>query len=620
MAYYRTSNIFGTSVTGIFGIYRLAILFFFSGVLTLTASDFLELKQAVKNRKYNAVELVQQAYQQADSANEHFDCITLLNLKMYALYGNYGRTDILDILKETNKHISNLKNSEEKGEAYYLIGDALFGIREYDLAQIHLVKSVEIYRLSKGDAGLRKVYLTLSEVHFERSDLDRSLDFALKAKEMLLDVQRDENNYSAIYNQIGKIYLALKKPDIAKSYLRESFEYAISKNDSSLLSDAYYFQASLNLKLEKLKKAEKFLKKAIQIQKGLKEYFSLGNSFFLYADIHQKLGDSEKAIFDIERAFQYFSNVNDEHMKVRALIKMAEIQMASGQFNKATNSLNLALNDLEGFSSGMEELLIRSKLKDIYRHYGKNGKAIEQLERYVEIIDSMYVAQQLNTISDVQASYDLQKTEFDKLYYKKQWQFSQSRNTMIVIIALLVLVLLILVYLNIRKSKLLLKKEYTLMEAKKDLAQNELDQALSDLEMNKQNLQNLTQNIIKKNTQIQDLGLELEKVKGSGEGDEKIDQLNELIQFRILTSEDWDEFKKLFNMVYKGFFVKLKNEHPSLTKSEIKLFMVSKLNLSINDTAGLLAISPESVRKARYRLKKKLNLEEEDLSDYILDF
>ncbi len=602
-------------------LFRISFVLSFLCVFNLSATDLVKLQKAVKEKKHNVIQLINLDYEEASKLNQHEICLELLNLKLLSIRDDYSRLDILDILQISNEHFQKMSNSENRANYYLKIGNTLKEIHALDLAQIHLLKSVDIYRVTASNSGLRSSYIALSNIYFERLDLERSLDFALKAKNLLEGIPDEKGDYSSIHNQIGEIYLSLGQTEKAKIPLRESFEFAISQNDSVLLSDAYYFQAKINIKLEKFSRAEKYLKKSIHIRKALNDDFGLGNDFLLYAQIHQLNEDHEKAISTVEWAYKYYADAGNNGLKVQALIKMAEIQISSGKLKEAENSLFLGLNNLADFSSANEELKIRDLLHQIYSDLRENTKNIAQLERYKVLIDSLYNLQQVNSITDVKASYDLQSTESDKIFYKEQYEFSETQNTYTIIIALLVVCLVFLLYLNIRKNKLLLRKEYTLMEAKKDLAQQELDLALTDLEQNKANLNKLTQNIIKKNSQIQNLGVELDKMKTVEDiGDVKIDQVNELIQFKILTSEDWDEFKKLFDAVYRGFFVKLKFEHPSLTKSEIKLFMVSKLNLSINDTAGLLAISPESVRKARYRLKKKLNLEEDDLSEYILDF
>jgi DNA-binding CsgD family transcriptional regulator len=71
--------------------------------------------------------------------------------------------------------------------------------------------------------------------------------------------------------------------------------------------------------------------------------------------------------------------------------------------------------------------------------------------------------------------------------------------------------------------------------------------------------------------------------------------------------------------VHKNFFTKLKENHPELSSSELKLAALVRLNLNLKESATILGISPESVKTSRHRLRKKLNLgEEQNLADYLL--
>ncbi|MDD5507661.1 MAG: LuxR C-terminal-related transcriptional regulator [Bacteroidales bacterium] len=58
--------------------------------------------------------------------------------------------------------------------------------------------------------------------------------------------------------------------------------------------------------------------------------------------------------------------------------------------------------------------------------------------------------------------------------------------------------------------------------------------------------------------------------------------------------------------------MKLTAGFPHLTLQEKHLAMLIRLNLSTKEIATLLNISPKSVEVARYRLKKKLNLQQDD--------
>ena len=86
-----------------------------------------------------------------------------------------------------------------------------------------------------------------------------------------------------------------------------------------------------------------------------------------------------------------------------------------------------------------------------------------------------------------------------------------------------------------------------------------------------------------------------------------VEQLHQTI---ILTEKDWQEFKQLFERAYPRFLQGLAVKHPSLTEAEIRLLALIKLNLSVNEMAAMLGILPQSVRKTRQRLMKKLGLED----------
>jgi DNA-binding CsgD family transcriptional regulator len=52
----------------------------------------------------------------------------------------------------------------------------------------------------------------------------------------------------------------------------------------------------------------------------------------------------------------------------------------------------------------------------------------------------------------------------------------------------------------------------------------------------------------------------------------------------------------------------LREKHPHLTRGDVRLIMLSRLQFSVTEQALLLGISPASVTKARQRLKAKLGM------------
>jgi len=139
------------------------------------------------------------------------------------------------------------------------------------------------------------------------------------------------------------------------------------------------------------------------------------------------------------------------------------------------------------------------------------------------------------------------------------------------------------------------------------------------VESKKEQLDLYTQSILEKSEIIYRITAELELAKSKPLVEqEQIEKFNQILQINILTDDDWEHFKKAFTGVYPNFFGSLRFHFLDITASELRLSALIKLNLSSKEAANTLGISSESVKKSRYRLKKKFMLkEDESLEEFI---
>ena len=83
----------------------------------------------------------------------------------------------------------------------------------------------------------------------------------------------------------------------------------------------------------------------------------------------------------------------------------------------------------------------------------------------------------------------------------------------------------------------------------------------------------------------------------------------------------WELYQNNFNLVHKDFFKRLKEKYPSLTAGDLRFCALLRLNLPTKDIARFTALSVRGVEGARYRLRKKLQLEDgQNLIDFLIDF
>ncbi|MFN3379300.1 MAG: tetratricopeptide repeat protein [Runella zeae] len=117
------------------------------------------------------------------------------------------------------------------------------------------------------------------------------------------------------------------------------------------------------------------------------------------------------------------------------------------------------------------------------------------------------------------------------------------------------------------------------------------------------------ESIKNKNELIEKISAELDSQKGLQYDPTLLETLHHRT---ILTDDDWRYFKHLFEQVYPNFFDNLHLKYPDLTPAEIRLIALLKLDLTSKEMAYMLGVSTESLRKSRYRLRKKLEFHQED--------
>ncbi|MDR0331864.1 MAG: hypothetical protein LBI15_00185 [Dysgonamonadaceae bacterium] len=152
------------------------------------------------------------------------------------------------------------------------------------------------------------------------------------------------------------------------------------------------------------------------------------------------------------------------------------------------------------------------------------------------------------------------------------------------------------------------KKEKTILKLEKEklsIGIKEKDQQLAFITMNNCKRNNLM-NELKQDMQ------NIEKFAQNKEILSAIKNVEKKIDKELANNEDWETFEKYFNVVFGGLLEQLVEKYPQLTQNDLKLMAYLKLNLNNKEIASLLNISHRSVEMAKYRLRKKLDLEAYD--------
>lgn len=88
--------------------------------------------------------------------------------------------------------------------------------------------------------------------------------------------------------------------------------------------------------------------------------------------------------------------------------------------------------------------------------------------------------------------------------------------------------------------------------------------------------------------------------------------LRNKIRNKSVLLNNWTIFQIKFNQSYPRFASSLLAKYPSLTKVDLVFISAIFINLNTQQLAVIMNITPESIRKNKYRLKKKLGLNKDD--------
>ncbi len=84
-----------------------------------------------------------------------------------------------------------------------------------------------------------------------------------------------------------------------------------------------------------------------------------------------------------------------------------------------------------------------------------------------------------------------------------------------------------------------------------------------------------------------------------------------VIKMHIAGGEEWDTFQQLFVKVNPDFISRLHAAYPALSDSYVRLATYIYMGLDNNKIARLLVIRPESVKQARWRLRRMMGLDKD---------
>lgn len=504
----------------------------------------------------------------------------------------------------------------------------------------------------------------------------------LSAKSELLEAEKKgtDADLAVASLQLGEEFLTDGNTDLASEYLYQALEIYESLSDAYgvaraklFIGNVYQFHAQYLEALNYFFEAEAYFKSSDR-QKDLAVVFHcIGNAY-------EKVGDFEKArnyqwnalsiyeaiadqkgqamvynalgsIFedeeDFEEAYDYFlkaaaldSASGSYYDLINTLNNLGDIHRKQGRFQDGVFFTTRALLLADSFNLNKEILSAYRDLSKLYAAHGDLPAALSYQDSAYQYAKSFYNERIASQIANYRTLYDVQKSEMQIAQMESKRITDRLVRNGLIAFSIMIISGLAFIIWQERVKRRQQNKSYASQVALQNeriknaqLKQEALTKALEneklkeqqyyvEMENQQKELTGKILHIIKKNRILKEINEHLRLLEeDAGQERKLIKKMKKTISAHVKFDHDWDDLEVRFGNVHHDFINRLKQLDEKLTRSDLRLAVLMRMELSSEDIAMILGISRESLRIARHRLKKKLKLEgSTQLKTYIEKF
>ncbi len=506
---------------------------------------------------------------------------------MGILYGNMGETE-----ESIKSHLNSLKIKEETGDR----------------------------------SGIAASYGKIGHDYFAMGKFPEAVNNYLNALK-IGEEDNDKLQICGFYDDIGNVYYTEGNyPEALKNY-RNGLKMATETGDKFQVAFADVNMGRICYKQGNDTGALRFMLAGLKIFEEVRDYGSVADIHYYLGLVHSAMKNYTLALTYADSSLQESHLMGSQYSIARGYIEVGSMYEKLGRLQQALDTVTKGLLLAKKVRAKLEMQNAYSSLVEINAEMQNYRGAYEAEKEYMLNLDSINSSESVKKIATLEMNYAFEKKE-DSIKAEQEKNniiktAESNRKTIITLSAIVISILTVLMAILLirglqikrKKDKIIFEKENNLLLLEKQRMEDELAKA-------KLILDDYIVTMIEKNALLEQFKVDVENLKTlkAKEIDEnRIAQLEHLNKTTILTDEDWSKFKELFEQVYKGFFIRLKEKRPELTQAEIRLLCLTKLKLDTKQMGGILGVSYDTIKKSRHRLRKKLGLSEENTIEEIVD-
>lgn len=426
-----------------------------------------------------------------------------------------------------------------------------------------------------------------------------------------------------VFNNIGVLYIEEKDQVKAEESFLKAYEIAIELEDKEQQGGSAANLALVLNKMGKLDLAEKYIEEALLLLKDIPNVLLMAK--IAKAEnllLRGQFLKAEKLALDILPQMDNLSVVEESatiNDNITLLLILSQIYEKQNQFKEAQRYALLARSNQKNIEARID---IYASLANLYSKTDEFHNAMAYKDSVIIATDSLYSIKNSALYKSEKVKFQIRNYQNDLLESQEALKREKYFFYKLIIGVILIMGFLIWMYKNIslkykqRKKIVELelakeKSDHLIMvkqhQEKEALALFERERLKNELESKNRELMAKAMYLASKNELIEEI---IQSLSKNIQIETNISLKNQINGLKKLLKNDkqWDSFFMHFEELNQGFLDRLRALHPELTTNDIRFLSFLYMNFSYEEIASLLNITPQSCRKRKERILKKMNV------------
>ena len=483
---------------------------------------------------------------------------------------------------------------------------------EFKISLDYIEKGMEISRVNGDSLTLVSLINDMGSVYKSQSEYDAALEHYFEALNLCEEMNL-ERGVAVSLGNIGLCYFEMNNHDKALNFYQRALKIHERLGNENSLAIIYNNIGLLYGDDKRYHEALDYHLKALEIRRDLGYTIEIANSLNNIGRLHMQQNHHSEAIQYLLEALAVNNN-RDPDLSSIIHENLARLYITTEQFGAALSHAKQTLKLSKSFGTKLGEKIAYELLARIYEKLEQYDQAYTSQKNLTAVKDSILNAEKTRQIHELQTKYETAQKEKEIALLEQERERQALLRNVFLAGLILVGIIGILIY---NRQKLKIKKKQAELENRR----LKEEQLTKDLEFKNRELTNHSLHLVQKNEMMKKLKESIGQIKGNENGIEiNLQKIENMVDYSFNLDEDWEQFQHYFQEVHSGFFEVLKDKFPDLTSNELRLAALAKLNLSIKEMATIMGITPDSVKTARYRLRKKLEMKtEENLNEFLME-